>query len=466
MTTGEVAASRSKNVRQAANSRSEPMLDLDSEEGKERRLDPACAPSGLGRAPGRSRRSGRASSPRRPPSTSPARPRTISPRAQNVIPSPYAGLRPACHQTRSSRPSRCLRNSQASRDFPIPPGPDHAHQTWPALSARGLEQVLELAKLLVPADERRLERIAPVPPAALGDDPDGPPGLDGAVLALEGVVARVLEDDRARRGPFGGLADEHGPRLRDRLQSRGRVDEVTGDHALVGGPDRHGRLARQDACPGLDAGTQRPNRVDQLKSGTDGPLGVILTGDRGAPDGHHRIADELLDRAAILADHVAGKVEIAREGLAHIFGVARGGVRREAHEIGEQDAHQAALRARLGTWRDRSDGGGRGPGRLRAIPGRRLALRRRAVSRTRSRTWRLGRWRTRTPGRPLPAAWRTRHRTSRRGGSRSRSSGRSRRDEPPARGCGEVGIRESIRGPQRSAAITPSCPVARSVAPG
>ena len=35
-------------------------------------------------------------------SASPARPRTISPRAQNVMPSPYAGLRPACHQTVSS----------------------------------------------------------------------------------------------------------------------------------------------------------------------------------------------------------------------------------------------------------------------------------------------------------------------------------------------------------------------------
>ena len=59
------------------------------------------------------------------------------------------------------------------------------------------------------------------------------------------------------------------------------------------------------------------------RPGADGPLGVVLAGDRGAPDGHHRIADELLDRAAVLADDVAREVEVAGEGLAHVLGVAR-----------------------------------------------------------------------------------------------------------------------------------------------
>ena len=56
-------------------------------------------------------------------SWSPARPRIISPSAQNVMPSPYAGLRPSCHQTVSTSPSMYLRNSQARRDLPIPAGP-------------------------------------------------------------------------------------------------------------------------------------------------------------------------------------------------------------------------------------------------------------------------------------------------------------------------------------------------------
>jgi hypothetical protein len=37
------------------------------------------------------------------------------------------------------------------------------------------------------------------------------------------------------------------------------------------------------------------SRVDQLERGADGALGVVLVGDGRAPDGHHRVADELLD---------------------------------------------------------------------------------------------------------------------------------------------------------------------------
>jgi hypothetical protein len=37
-------------------------------------------------------------------------------------------------------------------------------------------QLLELAQLVVAADEGRLERLRPTDPAALGDDADGPPG--------------------------------------------------------------------------------------------------------------------------------------------------------------------------------------------------------------------------------------------------------------------------------------------------
>ena len=69
-----------------------------------------------------------------------------------------------------------LRNSQARRDLPIPAGPDDADQPRPALARRGVEEVLELAELLVAPDERRLERLRPADPAALGDDPDGAPG--------------------------------------------------------------------------------------------------------------------------------------------------------------------------------------------------------------------------------------------------------------------------------------------------
>ena len=59
------------------------------------------------------------------------------------------------------------------------------------------------------------------------------------------------------------------------------------------GPDRDRRPVR---------GPQAADGVDQVERRPDGPLGVVLVGDRRAPDGHHRVADELLDRAAIATD--------------------------------------------------------------------------------------------------------------------------------------------------------------------
>ena len=59
-----------------------------------------------------------------------------------------------------------------------PGRPDDRHEAGPALAARRVEQVLEQAELVVPADERGLERLGAVPAAELGDDPERPPGRD------------------------------------------------------------------------------------------------------------------------------------------------------------------------------------------------------------------------------------------------------------------------------------------------
>ena len=46
-------------------------------------------------------------------------------------------------------------------------------------------------------------------------------------------------------------------------------------------------------------GPEAADRVDELERGPDGPLGVVLARGRRAPDGHDRVADELLDGAAV-----------------------------------------------------------------------------------------------------------------------------------------------------------------------
>jgi hypothetical protein len=68
-----------------------------------------------------------------------------------------------------------------------------------------------------------------------------------------------------------------------------------------------------------------------------------LRGRRGRPDGHHRVADELLDGAAVPADHLAGELEVVVQELADVLGVVALDNRSEADEIGEEDADEAAL---------------------------------------------------------------------------------------------------------------------------
>ena len=100
--------------------------------------------------------------------------------------------------------------------------------------------------------------------------------------------------------------------------------------------------------------------VDELEAGPDGPLGVVLAGDGGAPDGHDGVADELLDGAAVAADHLAGELEVAVQELAGVLGVVALGEGREADEVGEEDRDEAALG-------DGGVGGGCGCGALAAV---------------------------------------------------------------------------------------------------
>jgi hypothetical protein len=66
-------------------------------------------------------------------------------------------------------------------------------------------------------------------------------------------------------------------------------------------------------------------------------------GDRRAPQGHDRVADELLDHAAVALDGGPGPLEVAGEDLAYLFGVARLGERGEANQVGEEHGDQAAF---------------------------------------------------------------------------------------------------------------------------
>ena len=227
------------------------------------------------------------------------------------------------------------------------------------------------------------------------------------------------------------------PGRRHRLEAAGGVHQVAGDHALIDRAERDGRLAGQDAGARLDTGTQRFDRLDQVQRRPHGSFRVVLVRGGRSPDGHDGIADELLHRAAIPFDDVAGHLEIAGEQLAGVLRITALGERREPDEVGEEDADQAPLGhgRESGWW---SGAGGRGcrwgTRQRRSALGAEPAPP--AGSPCRSR------------GTPPPAARRTRCRTWRPPDSPSRNWSRSSSGEPIPMRYHREPVRQAPPGPQ------------------
>ena len=217
-----------------------------------------------------------------------------------MIPLPYDGERPWLPVDGLHEPIDVLEELPCQPAFADPALACDRDEPDPPFACGGVVEVLQQAELVVAADERRFERCRSSSAAALSDHAQGAPRRDGRRLALEELLAGLLEGDRARGGVHGGLADEHGAGRRGGLQAARGVDHVAGDHPLADGPDRDGGLPGEDAGPGLDGRPQPANAVHQLQGGPNGPLGVVLVARRGAPHGHDGVADELLDRSPTL----------------------------------------------------------------------------------------------------------------------------------------------------------------------
>ncbi len=229
------------------------------------------------------------------------------------------------------------------------------------LVGRGVEEILDLAQLAVTPHERGFEALRLQRPAGAGDDAHRPPQPVQADLALQLVLAHVLVHDRRLGRAPGRVSDEHLPRVGQRLHSRRGIDDVARNHALADGADGDRRLARQHTCAHAQVGhphlvAQRGHGGDQVERRPHGPLGIVLGGAVGAPDGHHGIADELLDHAAVELDQSPAHVEVAREQRPHLLGVARLRERGETDQVGEQHGDQAPLGRRLWPCRRHGEG--------------------------------------------------------------------------------------------------------------
>ena len=116
----------------------------------------------------------------------------------------------------------------------MPPGPGDRDQARAALAADGVKDLLELAQLLVAADERRLERVARGPGRrAAATTRSARHAGTGLVLPLREWSPSGSNTIARSAARHGRLADQHGAGLRDALEAGGGVDEVAGDHPLV-----------------------------------------------------------------------------------------------------------------------------------------------------------------------------------------------------------------------------------------
>ena len=133
------------------------------------------------------------------------------------------------------------------------------------------------------------------------------------------------------------------------LQARSSVDDVARGHPLACfglGVEAHERL------PGRDPDAQLESFFDgelaDREGRADGALGVVLVGGGRAEERHHRIADELLDGAAVAFELRRDAFVVRPENRLHVLRVERLGARREADEVAEDDRDDLALAARAG----------------------------------------------------------------------------------------------------------------------
>ena len=116
-----------------------------------------------------------------------------------------------------------------------------------------------------------------------------------------------------------------------------------------------GGIARYDLA-GVDAGAHGELDVEvatklrvqvgehgaHLRGGSHRPQGVVVVDRRDAEDGHHGVADELLDRPAVPLERGAYLLEVPRHHPLQDFRIEPFSERRRVGHVAEQDRHGLA----------------------------------------------------------------------------------------------------------------------------
>ena len=191
-------------------------------------------------------------------------------------------------------------------------------------------------QLVVTANERRRTPRLRID-AETTASADREPERDRGHLPFRLNVVQLVVLDRLSRRPVRLLADHKLTRRRRRLESCRRVDDVTGDDALAelgASVERDDGLAGVDGCSRLEA--ELSHCAEDRDPAAYAPLRVVLMRNRRTEDGHHCVADELLDRAAEPLDLCLRTAVIRLQAGAHIFGISGLGGCCEADEVDKE----------------------------------------------------------------------------------------------------------------------------------
>ena len=218
-----------------------------------------------------------------------------------------------------------------------------------ALLARPSEGLGKRPQLPIAADQRRIE-VTGEATGSFPVDGDQPVSHERLGLALRLYGLDRLGADCVADEPVGPLSQQHLARGRRLLEPRGDVDCITRGESLSSGgiAGDHRAGVDSDSDPQATAGprtqllAQLLQAIAELGGGSDRSQGIVLSSGRDPKGRHHRIADVLLDRAAVAFDRLASQFEVAIHRLADELGIEGLAHLRRPADVGEDQGHGLA----------------------------------------------------------------------------------------------------------------------------
>ena len=184
---------------------------------------------------------------------------------------------------------------------------------------------------------------------------DRPPRREPAPICPSRRSARRRGSrSRPRVATIREFADKDAVDRRRRLDARGGVHHVTRGDALAlarSRADDDERFASVDADADLQIeplvlGVQLVDRAADGERRSNGSLRIVLVRDRSAEQRDHRVADELLDRAAVALQLGSEAGIVGREPRSDVLRVHLLGLRGRADDVGEEDGDELPLLGR------------------------------------------------------------------------------------------------------------------------